>query len=266
MKIETSIESVTPAKAESWLNLNKSNRRLRTGVVEKYAQDMRNGAWTFCPEPISFFDDSELADGQHRLWAIIESGMTVKCVIVRGLCRNDGMNINRGLARTLVDNARMTGSDTGLTNTLVSTCRGIAEGDALRVAISDAQKLAYVERHRDEAQWAIARVRHVRHLCNGPVLCAIARAHLVEKDEDRLTRFCTVLVNGFMEGESESAAIAMRNYLLSKAGVATLANNWRDTFLKAQNAVAYFMRGKRLTVIKSVADEAYPLKAARKAR
>ncbi len=36
-------ERITPAKAEKYLNSNKSNRTMRAGVAEKYAADMRAG-------------------------------------------------------------------------------------------------------------------------------------------------------------------------------------------------------------------------------
>ena len=71
--METTIENISPQQAEKMLNSNKGNRKLRDGVVEKYALDMVSGNWTQCPVPISFLQNGDVADGQHRLWAIIES-------------------------------------------------------------------------------------------------------------------------------------------------------------------------------------------------
>lgn len=93
------LETVTPKLAEAWINANKSNRKLREGLVEKYACDMRAGKWTQCPEPISFYADGDLADGQHRLFAIIESDTTQEFPIARGLSREAGLNINTGAGR-----------------------------------------------------------------------------------------------------------------------------------------------------------------------
>ena len=56
-----------------------------------------------CPEPIAFYDDGDLADGQHRLWAIVDSGMPIEFPIARGLSRADGLNINTGLGRSLAE-------------------------------------------------------------------------------------------------------------------------------------------------------------------
>jgi hypothetical protein len=260
MTMDIAIETITPAKAASWLNLNVLNRPLRDGIVEKYADDMRSGCWTDCPEPISFYEDDELADGQHRLYAIVEAGVTLKLPVARNVRREAGLNINTGLPRTIVDAARISGADPDLTNALIGTARAVAVGEPQRTALSNASKLALVELHREASQWAVSNCRHVRYLCNAVIMGAIARAYMHERDHELLKRFCTVLGTGFSEGEKESSAIALRNYLIARASANTSPAMWRDTFLKVQNAIHYFMRGKKLTVIKGVAEEAYPLK------
>jgi hypothetical protein len=262
------METVTPAKAETWLNLNKNNRKLRDGVAERYADDMKHGRWTNCPEPISFYADGDLADGQHRLFAVIESGTTQHFPIARGLRREDGLNINTGLTRSLVDNARISGEDNGLSNELISVARAIETGAASARGgrpLSNAEKLAMVAAHREVATWAIHNGPKGRGLRNAAILAAVARAMYYETDSDRLKRFCDVFTTGFADGEKESAAIALRNYFLTKPALMTNAL-WADTFIKAQNAIQHFMAGKRLSVIKSVATEPYPLKKARKAK
>jgi len=60
------------------------------------------------------------------------------------------------------------------------------------------------------------------------------------------------------DGVAEKYADDMRNYLMSKGTVTASAGLWRDTFMKAMNSIKYFMAGKSLMVIKSVAEEAYP--------
>lgn len=264
--MELTQELVTPKMAEAWLNLNTNNRPLRDGVVEAYAADMKSGNWTTCPEPISFYGDGSLADGQHRLFAITESGCSIRFPVARGLHKRDGLNLNMGLGRTLVDNARISGTDPELTTALISTARAIAEGDVGTGRQTNAQKLEFVERFRGPAAWAVAVTPRVRYLCNAPIMAAVGRAYMVEKDHEKLKRFCVVMGKGFAEGSADSAAIAIRNYLLSRSSTTSSAANWRDTFLRVQNAISYFMKGKRLTISKSVADEVYPLPKAAKTK
>lgn len=269
--MEIKIENVSPAKAENWLNVNKSNRKMRDGVAERYASDMRSGRWTVCPTPIAFYEDGDLADGQHRLWAIVESGTTQSFPIARGLSREDGLNIDTGLGRSLVDNARISKSGDNLTNELIAVCRSIADGSHANDATgggqrvrSNAAKLELVAAHQEAGRWVCANGPRGRTLRSAIVMAAMGRAWYVEDDRDRLRRFADVITSGLYDGEGETAAVALRNYLLTKPALNSQAL-WRDTFLKSQNAIYYFMRGKRLTVIKGTSEEMYPLKRKRKA-
>jgi len=261
------IETVTPKAAEAWLNANKSNRRLRDGVVERYADDMSNGRWTTCPEPISFYEDGDLADGQHRLFAIIESNTEQTFPVARGLKRADGLNLNTGLGRTLVDNARISKSDDGLSRTLIATARAIEFGTiVVGRSVSNGETLAIVNKHREAATFASSEVRRKSLLCGAVVTGAVGRAYAAGVDPNKLRRFCDVLGSGLYDGEGETAAIAIRNYLLEKGAVLSSSGLWVDTFVKVQNAIRYFADGKKLTVIKGVSEEAYQLRKATKPR
>lgn len=255
------VELVTPAKAEAWLNRNCTNRKMRPGVAERYASDMSNGRWTKCPVPISFYEDGELADGQHRLWAIVESGASQRFPVLRGLSRADGLNLDTGLGRSIVDNAKISGIDGAITNSIVAAARAIHNGGPVaRVkGTSYSDKLAMVEQHRSAAEWAVNNVRRVRFLNNAVIHGAVGRAWYHETDKARLKRFCDVLGSGMADGMHESAAIALRNYLLSKGALASSSAMWYDTFTKAQNCIAHFMRNRSLTVLKKQSDEVYAL-------
>jgi len=76
-EIEQKIMPISPKRAEEWLGNNTANRPLRNWWVKELAERMRKGQWKLSPEPIVFTRDGKMLDGQHRSWAIIESGMTV---------------------------------------------------------------------------------------------------------------------------------------------------------------------------------------------
>jgi hypothetical protein len=262
MTTNIAVEKVTPKMAADWLNANKINRALRAGIVEKYASDMRAGKWTQCTVAVSFYDDGNIADGQHRLWAIVESGATVPFIVARGLTRPDGLNIDTGLTRRLADNARISGSGENLTHEFVAACRAIEYGarrETNPVASSFAAKLEYIFRHREAAEWACTHGPRGKTIRNSAMLGAIGRAYYAEGPGERLIRFCEVAGGAYSEGRSESAAVTIRNYMIAK-GSATLSDiGWLEMFLKIQNAIAYFMRGSSLTILRAVNDEAYPL-------
>lgn len=105
------LERVSPEKARQWLTKNASNRKPRIATMKQYADDMKAGNWTRCTAPIAFYENGDLADGQHRLQAVILSGTEQPFYVIRGLSKQDGLNIDTGKARTLVDAGKISGTD-----------------------------------------------------------------------------------------------------------------------------------------------------------
>jgi len=84
MKIETRL--ITPEIAKELLNSNQANRRPKLPVVLRYASDMAAGKWRInTAEPIKISKNGLLMDGQHRLLAVIKSGMSIYFLIASGL-------------------------------------------------------------------------------------------------------------------------------------------------------------------------------------
>lgn len=107
--IQAKVEKVTPALAEEWLGKNEANRHLRDRVIDSYARDMKNGAWRLTGEAVKFSVTGRLLDGQHRLWAVVESGAEVEMLIVRGLPDDTQSVMDSGARRTAGDALRLRG-------------------------------------------------------------------------------------------------------------------------------------------------------------
>jgi len=96
-------EKITPAIARSILAMNIGNRNVRTSVVSKYAKDMKNGMWLTTPEGIAIDKTGNLIDGQHRLHAIVESGVSQNMLVFRNVDPEVYSKLNRGLVRSYAD-------------------------------------------------------------------------------------------------------------------------------------------------------------------
>lgn len=70
-------QEITPDDAAEWLAKNAINRPVRRSAVIQYAADMAAGDWREADAPITRRADGVLLDGQHRLSAIIASGVTI---------------------------------------------------------------------------------------------------------------------------------------------------------------------------------------------
>ena len=257
-KNELKLRHITPKIAERYLNDNKGNRSLRSGVVERYASDMKLGRWTDCPVPISFYDSGEIADGQHRLYAVIESGCTVPFFVLEGLPQAAGLNIDTGVGRSLVDNGRISGIDPNLSNTLVALAVFYSRGERVVSGLSNSARLEIVAKYRVPCEWAVHNGPTGRGFRNSVVLCAMARAYHHGESPERIQHFAKVLQSGFADGAQDSAAIAMRNYMIARQ-LRFGNSELRDLFLKMQNAIHHFVRRKALTFIKTVSEEWYPI-------
>lgn len=96
-------EKISPAKAKEWLQFNIGNRLVTKATVDFYAKQMAEGKWRLTGENIKFAKSGRLIDGQHRLLAVIKSGVTIENGIVRNLDEDIIYYIDQGRMRTPKD-------------------------------------------------------------------------------------------------------------------------------------------------------------------
>lgn len=121
MTIQTTIERITPAIAEAYLEMNTRNRTMRDNHVYKLASDIEAGRWHINGASIVFNGDGTLLDGQHRLAAIVKAGKPVEMLVVRGVSKAAMATIDANISRKASDAAQLAGYTN--TNNLVGTVR-----------------------------------------------------------------------------------------------------------------------------------------------
>jgi hypothetical protein len=123
MKME--LVTVTPEMAREWLESNNGNRPLRGDNVKALARDMRSGDWRLVGDPIRIDRLGNLIDGQHRLAAVVDSGVAVPFFVGTGLDPEDKRVIDSGIKRRPGDQLVMDGR-----------AQGVALASALRLMYS----------------------------------------------------------------------------------------------------------------------------------
>lgn len=122
-EVELQVQWIGPSEAKLMLAGNIDNRRLRPGVVSRYARDMACGNWKFNGDAIRFNGDGTLLDGQHRLLACIESGTVFKTLVIRGLSHDDRATLDTGAKRSMTDVLRWRGETSqALLAAIISWC------------------------------------------------------------------------------------------------------------------------------------------------
>ena len=101
-------EEITPERAAEMLATNYiNNRRIRKSVVSRFKADIVDGRWnediSLVDQPIAFSNTGFLINGQHRLRAILESGMTVYAWCVYGVPEELYNYFDGGVTRSVPD-------------------------------------------------------------------------------------------------------------------------------------------------------------------
>ena len=105
----TRIVEVTPEMASNWMERNTMNRRLDRNRVKELAAMMTAGKFYLNGDTIRFAEDGTLIDGQHRLAAVIQAGISVTMEVREGLSIKAMPTIDVGAKRTAADILKILG-------------------------------------------------------------------------------------------------------------------------------------------------------------
>jgi hypothetical protein len=114
---------VTPDIATAYLAMNAGNRPLTESHVISLSKSMIRGEWIFNGDSIRITKSGKLIDGQHRLSAIVKSGLPQKAMVVTGLDDDAFLTIDCGRVRGAQDILSIQGYQ--CTTTLATAARYI---------------------------------------------------------------------------------------------------------------------------------------------
>lgn len=94
------IENVTPTKARQLLlGSEQYQRNVSNAQVAHLARQMLDGKWMLNGETVVVSENNQVLDGQHRLLAVIETGLTVQMMIVYGASQDCFHTLDTGKSR-----------------------------------------------------------------------------------------------------------------------------------------------------------------------
>lgn len=83
--LEVTVEIIDVGQAALYLSNNAKHRPIKEKKVAEYMAEMRDGKWRLNGKTICFDTTGRLLNGQHRLSAVIRSGVPLTTVVIRGL-------------------------------------------------------------------------------------------------------------------------------------------------------------------------------------
>ena len=111
--VSVAIERIGPRVARDYMAMNTKNRNLNARHMKRLRSSMLAGEWWMNGETIIFGADGSLLNGQHRLTAVIESGVEIDVLVVRGIDREAFRTLDGGRIRTTGEVLTMDGEKNG---------------------------------------------------------------------------------------------------------------------------------------------------------
>lgn len=216
--IVASIETINPNVASNWLRCNRLNRPLRRSHVAFLSREMSAGLWQVNGQAIVISEDEDVIDGQHRLHAIIDSGVTIKSLVVYGVAKEAFKTIDTGAVRSGSDalSVWFPGRPLQIVQAVgraVPWCMAMERGGTrMKEKVANSEIIEYVTKH--PSLWKVAE-RVAGFPREGRLMTFAVSVALYEmlarKDAEDASDFMAELLGG--EGEDGKASHVLRTLL-----------------------------------------------------
>jgi len=210
---------VTPAIAAEWMKRNLRNRNQSDKDMIRIAKAMRRGDWVVTGETIVFDSDGVLVDGQHRLRAVMHSGVSVWFIVITGVTPVIAQDAGGSTRKRTLNSQLQTRDEKNATSlaAAINFLWKLREHGSLTASSPSVQEgLEYLDAHPGIRDHLRARFQ----LTRGPVkfssgLAAALSYEFSQVDEDDNEKFWEMLVTGAgLTGDNP--ILHLRNRLISE--------------------------------------------------
>lgn len=222
--MKVTIEKITPERASEMLEGNTANfRNVDQKRVRLYAAEMSKGEWQVTGDTIKINPEGVLLDGQHRLMAVVRSGIAIETAVAWNV-RADALPIDRGKPRTVGQYCKHRGI-THATNVAAAArwCLIHDKGGWDKVTIQidqtpDSELVEYIDAHRETLQDAVRLTNKSRHILTQSIcasIVSIACGNRIPSETCEAMWF----VDGLAEGSDlahHDAVLHLRNKLAAE--------------------------------------------------
>ncbi|MBX7221976.1 MAG: hypothetical protein K1Y36_18640 [Blastocatellia bacterium] len=262
--MKTKLVLVTPQQAAAWLEANHNNRPLNKPYVEELARYLVQGTFQTTHQGIAFDQQNRLRDGQHRLTAIVQTGIAAQLLVATGLSEAELQAIDDGRKRTtqqvlvMLGNPATSYSATAIAREMLVGGHHL-RGSKPRLKPGRQELVQFYLRHQEAVLFADQHFRNPQSgLALGYVGAVIARAFYAA-DKSQLEHFAKVLDSGFTKDGDESI-IRLRNYILHARREQKRGFKLRDDiYSKTQRTLKDWLEGTPAKNLLGTKEELFPL-------
>lgn len=255
------VMNVTPAMADAWISeCNSHNRKLVDAHVDRLAREMKAGRWRLTHQGIAFSTNRVLLDGQHRLWAIVLSGVTVPLRVffneqAEGLGAIDAVQ-----ARSNAQIITLAGGHGEVGHGDLSTLRAMITGLGAYTRMTAGEEAEILSRHRAAIEFAlqILPAARFRGVATAVTRAVLARAYYSADHRD-LRHFASVLQSGVATSERDQPITLLLKFLMDAAHGHRGRPEAREKYGKSERALQAFLTGESLGRLFAATAELFPL-------
>ena len=255
------IVTVTPELAREWLKHNNFNRPLKPRLVDKYARQILEGHWQRNHQGVAFDGNGILIDGQHRLYAVIKTGQSVRMLVFLNETQMAHESIDNGKIRSLLDVVRLELHDNTLKSKHISALKAMWAGrfcknqdDLTAVEVGN-----MLRRYNSAVRFAVD-MTDIPGVNDAVVMGVLARAYFTVPAE-RLLEFCRILRGYDSEHPSTGLIRNFRAWLLGLRDRQEATR--RDVYKRTQAVLAAFLKNETTCDMFRDQTEMFPIHGSR---
>lgn len=227
---------IDPIWAELILEKNGRNRPLSHPRIARYSRALIAGRWNFTGDAIQIDWNEDLLNGQHRLHAIVLSGVSMQVNLVTGLPPESQRYMDQGRARSAGNQLAVEGMSSAtqiaaIVKVYLAWAGGQLTTEVKGVLGATDEIVEYAHEHKEQLQRAVTladRVRKNIKVMTGATGAVAYRALML--DDEAAEEFFNVLAHG-ANLELGSPILTFRNHVMKLRTTRTSRTNAEMVFL-----------------------------------
>jgi hypothetical protein len=251
---------VTPAMAEAWIcECNSHNRSLIEAHADRLAREMKAGRWKLTHQGIAFSPNRVLLDGQHRLWAVVLSGVTVPMRVFFNQPADTLAAIDATQARRNDQIITLAGGSGDVDAKQLATLRAMLTGLGSYVRMTPGEEAEHLRRHREAIEFAmgILPTARFRGVATAVTRAVLARAFYCA-DLGKLRHFADVIQSGVPTCEADQPISVLMKFLLESVNGRRGRPEAREKYGKTERALEAYLTGETLSRLFAATTELFP--------
>lgn len=248
MEVKTMM--ITPELAKRWISKSKGNPRWANQMydhrrVDIISKDIVNGNWNPGNGAIVFDEKDTLVDGHHRLAAIIKAEIPVESIVIFGVTEKGLVHIDDQKTRTIAQRTKIESAIVSVAN-FHMVCHG-SLSNGVSASAAAIQKWYSDHPLAETAVRVVGKGTHGTISRKSAIVCAALEALESGVSEEILKKFFKSVNTGFTESVQESAAVVLRNMIISNNH--TKREIKMSLYLATQDAIFDYVNGiKRVQI------------------